>query len=320
MPAGGWASSDAPGALPNTGDTARVLVALCALAARTMKVSIANESIALPARASPGCWSCKTKTAAGPRSIATAARCSPTKAAPTSPPYCDARVRMRWHACQHAAQIDNRAHDRSSADGNISQSQQRDDGSFIPLWFGNEHQPENRIPSSARRKCCSPVPSWARSIPESVAAARRAGCCRPSIRTADGDRPAPVDYSGAEKDGFRPGANEAMAKFCTVEETPWPSPPCCRSPIRTSRCSKAVSRASPGWSMPSNRMPIAGPQSSVSIRPNYGIMSGCIRSCLPRGRCRERHAGWRRSGRPRRRGLSVPHAVAEFASNSSGTA
>ena len=31
---------------------------------------------------------------------------------------------------------------------------------------------------------------------------------------------APVDYSGAEKDGFRAWrANEAMAKLCSVEET-----------------------------------------------------------------------------------------------------
>ncbi len=38
--------------------------------------------------------------------------------------------------------------------------QQRPDGSWVPLWFGNQHYPGEENPSTAPPACCWPIATW----------------------------------------------------------------------------------------------------------------------------------------------------------------
>jgi squalene-hopene/tetraprenyl-beta-curcumene cyclase len=97
---------------------------------------------------------------------------------------------------------------------------QREDGSFIPLWFGNEHHPnrENPVYGTAQVlvACCELLRL------DSDLALRASRWLVTAQHASGGWGPprAPLDYSGAYKDGFRAWrANETLARFCSVEET-----------------------------------------------------------------------------------------------------
>jgi squalene-hopene/tetraprenyl-beta-curcumene cyclase len=100
------------------------------------------------------------------------------------------------------------------------ESQQRDDGSFIPQWFGNEYQPADMNPVIGTSEVLIACAELERVKTETARLA--AGWLVSAQHSTGGWGPprAPRDYSGAEKDGFRAWrANEAMAKLCSVEET-----------------------------------------------------------------------------------------------------
>jgi squalene-hopene/tetraprenyl-beta-curcumene cyclase len=100
------------------------------------------------------------------------------------------------------------------------ESQQRDDGSFIPQWFGNENQPADMNPVIGTSEVLIACAELERLHTET--ANRAVGWLVSAQHVTGGWGPprAPRDYSGAEKDGFRAWrANEAMAKLCSVEET-----------------------------------------------------------------------------------------------------
>jgi squalene-hopene/tetraprenyl-beta-curcumene cyclase len=99
-------------------------------------------------------------------------------------------------------------------------SQQRADGSFVPLWFGNEHQPDKMNPVVGTAQVL--VAGAMAGELQSEISQRAVRWLLSAQHAGGGWGPprAPVDYSDTEKDGFRTWrANEAMAKLCSVEET-----------------------------------------------------------------------------------------------------
>jgi squalene-hopene/tetraprenyl-beta-curcumene cyclase len=99
------------------------------------------------------------------------------------------------------------------------ESQQGDDGQFLPLWFGNEFQPGDGNPVVGTTRVL--VACAALNRLDTDLARRAAGWLISTQHSTGGWGPprAPRDYS-AEVDGFRAWrANDAMAKLCSVEET-----------------------------------------------------------------------------------------------------
>jgi squalene-hopene/tetraprenyl-beta-curcumene cyclase len=100
------------------------------------------------------------------------------------------------------------------------ESAQRDDGSFIPLWFGNQFHADDENPVIGTSQVLLMCHDLSRS--DWGMANRAARWLLSAQHTGGGWGPprAPVDYSGSEKDGFRAWrANESMAKASSVEET-----------------------------------------------------------------------------------------------------
>jgi squalene-hopene/tetraprenyl-beta-curcumene cyclase len=100
------------------------------------------------------------------------------------------------------------------------ESQQRDDGSFIPLWFGNEHHPSGSNPVYGTVQVLLLCADLARLDTDMALQAARWLMSAQHSAGGWGPPRAPVDYSNAEKDGFRAWrANESLAKYSSVEET-----------------------------------------------------------------------------------------------------
>ena len=94
------------------------------------------------------------------------------------------------------------------------ESQQRDDGSFMPLWFGNEHQPDEQNPVIGTAQVLAACAELQR-LDSNMA--QRAAAWLLAAQHADGGwgpPRAPVDYSGNERDG-----NSRSWR----ENEPWPS-------------------------------------------------------------------------------------------------
>jgi squalene-hopene/tetraprenyl-beta-curcumene cyclase len=100
------------------------------------------------------------------------------------------------------------------------ESQQREDGSFVPAWFGNEHHPRGENPVFGTAHVLLACADLCRLDHELAARAVRWLLAAQHASGGWGPPRAPLDYSGAYKDGFRAWrANDALAKFCSVEET-----------------------------------------------------------------------------------------------------
>lgn len=221
-PAGGWGDSDAAGAVPNTTATAGALVALESFcrnnaALNRLRVELAARKGVdwlLALQNKDGGW-------------------------PTY--YCDdSGVDLTAHALRALAcwqrywQMELRGKSDSSQSGWIAQigpaieralhylgSQQQEDGSFIPVWFGNEHHADDHNPVLGTAQVLAACADLERL--DSKVAKQAASWLVASQHTGGGWGPprAPVDYSGAEKEGgYRSWReNDALAKFCSVEET-----------------------------------------------------------------------------------------------------
>ncbi len=116
--------------------------------------------------------------------------------------------------------IDERAARAIESGWKYLESHQQDDGSFIPLWFGNENQPNEPNPVYGTAQVLLACAELER-LESNCRSAPPAGWWPRSTRTAAGDRPARRSIILARKKmasrTWR--ANDAMAKFCTVEET-----------------------------------------------------------------------------------------------------
>jgi squalene-hopene/tetraprenyl-beta-curcumene cyclase len=100
------------------------------------------------------------------------------------------------------------------------ESQQCDDGSFVPLWFGNVHQPNEQNPVYGTAQVILASADLDRLDSNTAQRAARWLVTSQHANGGWGPPRAPIDYSAAEKVGLRGRrANVAMAQFCTVEET-----------------------------------------------------------------------------------------------------
>jgi squalene-hopene/tetraprenyl-beta-curcumene cyclase len=112
--------------------------------------------------------------------------------------------------------------DRANSRGiQFLESHQREDGSFVPLWFGNEHQPDNENPVLGTAQvliACDELQQL-----QSNMAARATAWLITAQHSAGGWGPprTPVDYSDEERgENIRSWReNESLAKFCSVEES-----------------------------------------------------------------------------------------------------
>jgi squalene-hopene/tetraprenyl-beta-curcumene cyclase len=228
-PAGGWGWSDSPGALPNTTDTSRVLLALVRWRRRFAQLH--SDRIDLAAKRGIS-WLVDLQNDDGGW---------PTfYREPGSAAFDKSRVDVTAHALRALFAWKSHLLDEAPAESMQSASvtlpsvvdaaiqhgvrfleaQQSADGSFTPLWFGNEHHEGGRNPvygTSQVIAMCSEL-----GLLESEMALHAARWLVSAQHASGGWGPprAPLDYSGTEKDGFRAWrGNESMAKLCSVEET-----------------------------------------------------------------------------------------------------
>ena len=226
-PAGGWAHSDAPGALPNTLATAGALLALHQWCNRDESVYRGRVERAvnlgirwmLDLQKSDGGWPtyrCEDSsqqfddsgidlTAQALRALAVWQRFWKTNAAHKSQQAQAAFLTKIAPAIERGILF--------------LEAQQRDDGSFIPIWFGNEHQLDDENPVMGTAQVLMACADLQRL--DSNMATRAAGWLVASQHTAGGWGPprVPVDHSG-EYGGMRSWReNDALAKFCSIEET-----------------------------------------------------------------------------------------------------
>jgi len=227
-PAGGWGTSDASGAEPNTVATAGALVSLAAgdrpMAASRGRIERAATSgigWLLEMQNEDGGWPtyCREDDA------------EPVDGSGVDPTAQSLRALGMWqriwkaepHRHPHAPQSALCARIGTALERAISylETQQQEDGSFIPLWFGNEHQAryENPVMGTALvLAACAEL-----GCLDSNLSHRGAAWMLATQHSSGGWGPprSPVDYSDSERDSnFRSWReNETLAKFCSVEET-----------------------------------------------------------------------------------------------------
>jgi squalene-hopene/tetraprenyl-beta-curcumene cyclase len=224
-PPGGWGASDAPGSEPNTVATAAALTALAQAslvdeATRSRIERAANRGInwLLEMQNDDGGWPTFTR---GDDS-------RPLAASGVDPTAQALRALVTWQRRLKG--------DSSEATGRslgvrvdpalargipFLESSQRDDGSFVPLWFGNEHQTDDENPVLGTAQVLAACEAM--QLAETNMATRAAAWLVAAQHSDGGWGPprAPVDYSDTERDGALPSwrENDTMAKFCSIEET-----------------------------------------------------------------------------------------------------
>src|SRR4029079_19341995 len=100
------------------------------------------------------------------------------------------------------------------------ESHQQEDGSFIPLWFGNTHQANQANPVYGTAQVLLASAELGRLETNISLRATRWLLAAQHSNGGWGPPRMPVDYSDAETDNSRTWReNDAMAKFCTVEES-----------------------------------------------------------------------------------------------------
>ena len=225
---GGWAMSDSIGSLPNTIATAQVLSAIAKLhdhssALQRERIGRAvGRGVAwlLNLQNDDGGWPTHYHDE-------TLLRFDHSGADATAQVLLAlAAWRREWEGANGAdvarqpIAIDERIARAIGAGWKYLESQQRHDGSFVPVWFGNERQPEERSPVYGTAVVLSACAELDRL--DSNLAQRAAQWLMAAQHTSGGWGPprTPVDYSGVDSSGsLSRRANEAMAQFCSVEET-----------------------------------------------------------------------------------------------------
>jgi squalene-hopene/tetraprenyl-beta-curcumene cyclase len=225
VPPGGWGYSDLPGALPNTNDTAAALRALASCnyrvgelrQTRVERASRLAVKWLLEMQNDDGGWptfyrdkrplrfdeSGIDATANALRSLVTCGRQSGNSIFSPSGSF-------NWDASVQPA-IENGL--------KFLEFAQRDDGCFVPQWFGNEFQPDDENPVIGTSLVLT---TCAESGRLDSAMARRAAAWLIGAQHASGGwgpPRTPVD-AGEYNERFRARrANDALAPFCSVVET-----------------------------------------------------------------------------------------------------
>jgi squalene-hopene/tetraprenyl-beta-curcumene cyclase len=228
-PAGGWGSSDAPGAEPNTIATAGTLAILAQAYAqpgavsrdRMERAAIAGVRWLVEMQNEVGGWPTYCREDAA----------EPVDGSGIDPTAQSLRALAMWQRIwkaeprrhPHAPQSALLARISTSAERGMAylESQQEEDGSFAALWFGNQHQPEFQNPvmgTAVVLTACAEL-----GLLDSNVVQRAAAWMMTNQHAEGGWGPprAPVDYSSGERDStFRSWReNEALARFCSVEES-----------------------------------------------------------------------------------------------------
>jgi squalene-hopene/tetraprenyl-beta-curcumene cyclase len=217
-PGGGWAANESPGALPNACDTGRALLAL----AKALEHRDSHRRDEITRAAKLGLdWLLRLQNDDGGWATFAHELLS-NEFAPSSVDATVAALRAihAWRRLGHFNQSKLQFSRAVELGWRYLTTQQRADGSFVPLWFGNELQPDDENPVLGAADVlvlCSELnqlesETATTAIQWLVSAQHSTGGWGPP-RT-------PIHYSNAEGDGFNARrTNEVMAKFCTVEET-----------------------------------------------------------------------------------------------------
>lgn len=229
VPAGAWSRSDAPGATPNVADTATILYTLArarfapgpARRERIERAARMGVRWLLDAQNTDGGWptfqhggdfmsaepSGVDLTAHALRALAAWQREWRLETPRVVPP-------------QEHAELDEQISAAVTRGVDYLATQQREDGSFIPMWFGNESQPDETNPvigTSLVLTACAELGQL-----DSEMARRAANWLLTAEHAGGGWGPprVPLDYSGTYRPGTRTWReNDALAQCCTVEET-----------------------------------------------------------------------------------------------------
>jgi squalene-hopene/tetraprenyl-beta-curcumene cyclase len=228
VPAGGWAWSDMPGALPNSKDTAAALVALARWPQpdeqfhreRIERSARLGVAWLLEIQGEDGGWPTFYHDSGSLRfdesGVDVTAHALRALAAWRGQWQTEGQENLLKSPAPFWERI-GAALDRG---WQYLESQQRGDGSYEPLWFGNEHQPGDHNPVVGTAEVLITCAELERLDLDMAQRAARWLLSAQHVGGGWGPPRAPVDYSSAEKDGFRAWrANEGMAKFCSVEET-----------------------------------------------------------------------------------------------------
>jgi squalene-hopene/tetraprenyl-beta-curcumene cyclase len=224
---GGWGSSDSTAALPNTFDTASVLLAIARWRGRFAELqrerieqaAVSGIRWLLDRQRGDGGWptlpDASDSTRAGASSVEATAY--------------TLRALAAWQRQWQSEQLDGAArrfvHLELTIDPAVERglrhlaARQRADGRFVAQWFGNEHHPHGENPVIGTAQVLLACEELCRL--ESDVALAAARWLHTAQHSSGGWGPprAPLDYSG-DDDGFRAWrANDALARFCSVEET-----------------------------------------------------------------------------------------------------
>jgi squalene-hopene/tetraprenyl-beta-curcumene cyclase len=225
---GGWARSDAPGAIPNAMDTASALSALVRWRYRFAELQTERIDRAaalgigwlLDLQHEDGGW--PTFSRAGNSVSFGESGLDVTSLA--------LRALAAWQSQWQSEKVDGMPHRHlyltMSIDSAVERGwrflelHQREDGQFVPMWFGNEHHPRSENPVIGTAEVLLICSDLMRLDSELAARAARWLVISQHSNGGWGPPRAPLDYSGAYKDGFRAWrANDELAKFCSIEET-----------------------------------------------------------------------------------------------------
>jgi squalene-hopene/tetraprenyl-beta-curcumene cyclase len=228
IPPGGWGRSDAPGALPNAIDTASALSALVRWRHRFAELQ--SERIDRAAALGVG-WLLELQNDDGGwPSFSRAGNAVPFGESGTDVTALVLRALAAWQCQWQWKDVDGRPnrhlHLTLSIDSAVErgwcylESHQHEDGQFVPLWFGNEHHPRSENPVIGTAEVLLTCFDLMRLDSELAGRAARWLVTAQHSNGGWGPPRAPLDYSGAYKDGFRAWrANDELAKFCSIEET-----------------------------------------------------------------------------------------------------
>jgi squalene-hopene/tetraprenyl-beta-curcumene cyclase len=228
VPPGGWGHHGSPGEPPNALATASVLMALTRWHGRFAEVQ--RDRIEHSAKLGISWLLGLQNDDGGWASFYCTGQAAPCGESGIDATAYALRALAAWQRQWQAEALDDSpkqdTHSESRIDLAIERgmtflsTQQREDGSFRPQWFGNEHHSHGENPvygTALVLTACAELHRLESDLAE------RASRWLPTAQHANGGwgpPRAPLDYSGADKDGFRAWrANDALAKFCSVEET-----------------------------------------------------------------------------------------------------
>jgi squalene-hopene/tetraprenyl-beta-curcumene cyclase len=224
---GGWASSDAAGALPNASATASVLCALIeghshADAAQRERIErAAGRGVVwlLELQNEDGGWPTYYRDDAILRRDESAADVTAQVLRALAAWRRDWRSDISIEASHRWSFIDERTILAIETGWKYLEAHQMEDGSFIPMWFGNEHRPNQINPVYGTSQVLFAAADLERL--ESNLAQRGVRWLLAAQHANGGWGPprVAIDYSVGEVGTHARRANEVMSRFCTIEET-----------------------------------------------------------------------------------------------------